>query len=119
MRHTGAALNASGEWLWSFVTVLASPIAVDDPAVGWKIWLWYLVFNVLAIPFVYYCLPETAGRNLEELDTLFCAADQKDRLIQERSELMANANKTVANKLGMDTSDPSLLKNEHGFIEHA
>lgn len=74
---------------------------------------------MLAIPFVYFCCPETQGKNLEELDTLFCAADQKERLMLERSELMANANKTVANKLGMDISDPSLAKNEEGYIENA
>lgn len=43
LRHVGAALNASGEWLWSFVTTFASPIALADPNVGPRIWFWYLV----------------------------------------------------------------------------
>lgn len=43
LRHVGASLNASGEWLWSFVTVFASPIALANPKVGPRIWFWYLV----------------------------------------------------------------------------
>jgi hypothetical protein len=64
LRHVGGALNASGEWLWSFVTVFASPIAQGNPSVGWKVWLWYLVFNILAIPFTYY-LPETGKLTIQ------------------------------------------------------
>jgi len=43
LRHTGAALNACGEWLWSFITVFAAPIGLADPATGPKIWWWFYV----------------------------------------------------------------------------
>lgn len=126
MRHVGASLNASGEWLWSFVTVFASPIALADPKVGPKIWFWYLVslenrrkplvecllicpslpcqaFNVLAIPFVYYCCPETAGQNLEELDVLYCKDEGvKRRLLQERQEAYDAAEAKAIRQAGLD-----------------
>lgn len=50
-RHIGFALSVSAQWIMAFVTVLAGPIAIADPSVGWRAWIWFLVFNVVAIPF--------------------------------------------------------------------
>ena len=35
----------------AFVTVYAGPIAIADPKVGWKTWIWFLVFNAIAAPY--------------------------------------------------------------------
>ncbi|KAF2842057.1 sugar transporter-like protein [Patellaria atrata CBS 101060] len=70
-RHIGFALSISSQWVMAFVTVFAGPIAIADENVGWKTWIWFLVFNVLAGPFVYFCCPETRGRSLEEIDLIF------------------------------------------------
>jgi len=100
-RHIGGALNASGEWLWSFVTVFSSPIAVNNPSVGWRIWFWYLAFNALAIPFVYFCCPETKGKTLEEIDVLFCKPDVRERILAERAELRSQSDARAAARLGV------------------
>lgn len=45
-RHVGAAAGLFGEWLFTFVTVFAGGIGIQT--VGWKIWIWPLVFNITA-----------------------------------------------------------------------
>lgn len=50
-RHIGFALSVSAQWLMAFVTVFAGPIAIADPNVGWKAWIWFLLFNAIAAPF--------------------------------------------------------------------
>ncbi|KAH6632880.1 general substrate transporter [Boeremia exigua] len=69
LRHTGAAAGAFGEWLFSFITVFAGGIALQN--VGWKIWLWMALSCAAAVPFVWFMCPETTGKSLEEIDLLF------------------------------------------------
>ncbi|KAJ9643591.1 hypothetical protein H2199_004270 [Coniosporium tulheliwenetii] len=70
-RHLGFALSVSSQWIMAFITVFAGPIAIADPQVGWKTWFWFLVFSIAAVPYVYFCCPETRGRSLEEIDLIF------------------------------------------------
>jgi hypothetical protein len=78
-RHIGGAAGAFGEWLFSFLTVFAGGIALE--AVGWKIWIWMLVFNWLAMPFVWLMCPETGGKSLEEIDVLFAKENVRERIL--------------------------------------
>ncbi|RFU26082.1 hypothetical protein B7463_g10251, partial [Scytalidium lignicola] len=68
-RHVGAAAGLFGEWLFTFITVFAGGIGITN--VGWKIWIWPLIFNAIGVAFVYFMCPETTGKTLEEIDTLF------------------------------------------------
>jgi hypothetical protein len=70
-RHIGFSLSVSCQWLFAFITVFAGPIAAANPRVGWKIWIWFLVFNFLSIFYVWLACPETRGKSLEEIDLLF------------------------------------------------
>ncbi|PVH77658.1 general substrate transporter [Cadophora sp. DSE1049] len=69
LRHAGAAAGAFGEWLFSFITVFAGGIALQN--VGWKIWLWMALSCAAAVPFVWFMCPETSGKTLEEIDLIF------------------------------------------------
>ncbi|KAL9948282.1 hypothetical protein ACHAQF_001816 [Verticillium nonalfalfae] len=79
LRHAGAAAGAFGEWLFSFITVFAGGIALQN--VGWKIWIWMALSCFLAIFFVYFMCPETSGKSLEEIDLLFAKDDVKQSLL--------------------------------------
>lgn len=57
-------------------------------------------FNVLAIPFIYFLCPETAGKHLEELDVLFCKPELRERLTTERAAVMDAAMKQAEAQLG-------------------
>uniref|UniRef100_A0A1Y1KAA3 Major facilitator superfamily (MFS) profile domain-containing protein n=1 Tax=Photinus pyralis TaxID=7054 RepID=A0A1Y1KAA3_PHOPY len=74
-RQIGFSLSTSAQWLMAFLTVFAGPIAAAK--IGWKIFLWFLCFQILAIPFVYYCCPETRGKSMEEIDLLFVSDNLK------------------------------------------
>ncbi|KAF2015784.1 sugar transporter-like protein [Aaosphaeria arxii CBS 175.79] len=68
-RHTGVGLSMSAQWLMAFLTVYAGPIGFEK--VGWKIWIWFLVFNVIGFPYVYFFLRESRGRSLERMNELY------------------------------------------------
>ena len=51
-RHLGFCLSISCQWIFAFVTVFAGPIAVERGGNhGWTTWIWFLVFNVISVPF--------------------------------------------------------------------
>ncbi|KFY04527.1 hypothetical protein O988_00717 [Pseudogymnoascus sp. VKM F-3808] len=77
-RHIGFSLSVSCQWIAAFLTVYAGPIAIADTSVGWKTWIWFLVFNFIAIPYVYFCCPETRGHSLEQIDLLFISDSLKE-----------------------------------------
>ncbi|KAL2112381.1 hypothetical protein VUR80DRAFT_7736 [Thermomyces stellatus] len=79
LRHAGAAAGAFGEWLFSFITVFAGGIALQN--VGWKIWIWMALSCFLAIFFVFFLCPETTGKSLEEIDVLFAKDGVKRSLL--------------------------------------
>jgi sugar porter (SP) family MFS transporter len=68
-RHTGVGLGMSAQWLMAFLTVYAGPIGFER--VGWKIWVWFAVFNVIGFPYVYVFLRESRGRSLEHMNELY------------------------------------------------
>ncbi|OCL10213.1 general substrate transporter [Glonium stellatum] len=85
-RHIGFALSVSSQWLMAFLTVFAGPIAIADTNVGWKTWIWFLVFNAIAGPYIYYCCPETRGRSLEEIDLIFMSERLQDTAAAKQLE---------------------------------
>ncbi|KAJ9663116.1 hypothetical protein H2201_005787 [Coniosporium apollinis] len=90
-RYVGGASGAFGEWLFSFITVFAGGIALQN--VGWKIWLWMLLPCAAAVPFVYFMCPETTGKSLEEIDLVFAKESVKN---------LALANEIIAHQHGHD-----------------
>ncbi|OQV10734.1 hypothetical protein CLAIMM_14692 isoform 3 [Cladophialophora immunda] len=83
LRHLGGAAGAFGEWLFSFITVFAGGIALQN--VGWKIWIWMLLSCAIAVPFVYFMCPETTGKTLEEIDLIFAKPEIRDSALAART----------------------------------
>ncbi|KAJ5518216.1 General substrate transporter [Penicillium expansum] len=69
IRHVGAAVGCFSEWLWTFVIAQMTPAAIANT--GWKIYLLFCFMTALSIPFVYFFMPETSGKTLEEIDYIF------------------------------------------------
>ena len=68
-RHIAGGLAASGEWFSTWIIVFGGGTGID--AVGPKIFIWPLLCCFLAAAYVWYYCPETTGKTLEEIDTLF------------------------------------------------
>lgn len=83
-RHVGGAAGAFGEWLFSFITVFAGGIALEN--IGWKIWIWMVLSCWVAMPFVWFMCPETTGKSLEEIDLLFAKERIRDAILEGRME---------------------------------
>ncbi|KAI8943866.1 hypothetical protein NX059_001838 [Plenodomus lindquistii] len=68
-RHTGVGLRMSAWWLMAFLTVYADLAGFEK--VGWKVWIWFAIFNILGFPYVYFFLRERQGRSLKHTSELY------------------------------------------------
>lgn len=49
LRHVGEGIGATTSWIFTFLTLFTGPIAIANT--GWKIFILYIIFNFLALPF--------------------------------------------------------------------
>lgn len=69
LRVAMAAISTGNHWLWNFVVVMITPVALDT--IGYQYYIVYAVISAM-IPFsVYFFYPETMNRNLEALNHVF------------------------------------------------
>ena len=74
-RHIGASMGVFGQWFITFIVVKFGPLGITN--IGWRFYLLFCVFNVVAAVFVYFFVKETKGLGLEEIDVLFASKDYK------------------------------------------
>ncbi|KIW64609.1 hypothetical protein PV04_09532 [Phialophora macrospora] len=75
VRHIGTSMGVFTQWIITFIVVKFGPMGIQSS--GWKFYLLFCVFNVLAVPFVYFFVRETKGLSLEEIDVLFAKPEYK------------------------------------------
>lgn len=66
--HITAIANAT-QWLCQFIVAQVTPQGVGN--LGTKYYIIYAVINLCGVFTVYFFFPETKGRSLEEVDTIF------------------------------------------------
>jgi len=84
-RGKGASVGSMSHWIWNFVIAKVWPYAAVMGA--WQ----YAVFGgstMLALVFVWFFIPETKGRSLEEMDEVFGAAPGSS-LTEEEKRVLA------------------------------
>nr|OQO18026.1 hypothetical protein B0A51_14109 [Rachicladosporium sp. CCFEE 5018] len=69
LRSQGTAFGLAFFYLASEVTLVAAPVALNK--IGWKFYLVLIVPSCFYVAAVYFLFPETKGRTLEEIGTLF------------------------------------------------
>lgn len=69
MRTKGAALGTATNWAMNFVVVEITPIGIKN--LGWQFYIIWTVMNLAFVPTIYFFYPETANRQLEDLDLFF------------------------------------------------
>ncbi|KAJ5929344.1 sugar transporter STL1 [Penicillium verhagenii] len=71
-RTMAASASTCTNWICNFAVVMFTPVfSTTSP---WGIYLFFALVNFTAFPFAYYFYPETAGRDLEEVDIIFAKA---------------------------------------------
>lgn len=75
VRHIGTSMGVFTQWFTTFIVVKWGPLGIQR--VGWKFYLLFCVFNVLAVIFVWFFVKETQGLTLEEVcGSLHCLRDK-------------------------------------------
>lgn len=74
-RATGMSLAAVANWLFNFALGLYLPPAFVN--ITWKIFIIFGVLCLLAATQAYFTYPETCGKTLEEIETLFSSGGPK------------------------------------------
>jgi sugar porter (SP) family MFS transporter len=69
IRGIGMALCTTTHWLFNFIIARSVPYMVSN--IGYGTYFVFATCLTLSIPFVYFCVPETKGLSLEEIDLLF------------------------------------------------
>jgi hypothetical protein len=97
------SIGASSNWLNNFAVALSTPDFVSAASYGAYIFLGLMC--VLGALYVYFGVPETAGRTLDEIDQLFGDTSGRSRL---EGEIMHGAMRDVGllSFVGAEKSSP-------------
>lgn len=68
-RSTYIALCAASNWLFNFIIGFATPFVTSD--IGFSYGYLFAVCNFIAVLVIFFFLPETSGKSLEEIETMF------------------------------------------------
>ncbi|KAF1843860.1 general substrate transporter [Cucurbitaria berberidis CBS 394.84] len=69
LRAKGVALSTCSNWFNNFVIGLITPPLVQNT--GYGAYTFFAAFCLLAFVFTFFCIPETAGKTLEQMDEVF------------------------------------------------
>jgi Sugar (and other) transporter len=69
IRSQGTGFSMMGLYLADIILLVAGPIALDK--IGWRFFLVLIIPTALHIAFVFFFLPETKGRSLEDINEQF------------------------------------------------
>ena len=71
IRSLAVSICVATHWLFNFVIARSVPYMIRN--IGGGTYFVFAAFLTLSVPFVWFCLPETKGRSLEEMDQVFMA----------------------------------------------
>ncbi|KAJ6086014.1 hypothetical protein N7486_010295 [Penicillium sp. IBT 16267x] len=103
-RTMAASASTCTNWICNFAVVMFTP--VFSASSGWGIYLFFALVNFIAFPFAYFFYPETAGRDLEEIDIIFAKAHIEGKwpfqVANELPKLTAEQIGQYQRELGLD-----------------
>ncbi|KAJ6139757.1 hypothetical protein N7471_006243 [Penicillium samsonianum] len=73
IREPGVAFGVGSQWLFNFVWSFSTPYI--QQSLGWGTFLLFGLLDVVIVGFTYFCLKETAGKSLEEINGMFDGID--------------------------------------------
>ncbi|KAJ5722698.1 hypothetical protein N7488_000733 [Penicillium malachiteum] len=73
IREPGVAFGVGSQWLFNFIWSFSTPYIMAG--IGWATFLLFGLLDILIVLFTYFCLKETAGKTLEEINEMFDGVD--------------------------------------------
>jgi hypothetical protein len=80
-----AAMPTANHWLWNFVVVMITPVALDT--IGYQYYIMYAVLSACIPVQVYFFYPETMNWSLEMLNHAFRDASSPWQIVSMASHL--------------------------------
>lgn len=87
-RSKAISITTSATWMCNFIIGLVTPGMLTQ--IGFGTYIFFAAFCLLAFFFVWFCVPETKGKSLEEMDEVFgdtTAHEEKLHLVRIAAEL--------------------------------
>ncbi|KFY93436.1 hypothetical protein V500_03697 [Pseudogymnoascus sp. VKM F-4518 (FW-2643)] len=88
IRAKGTSIGASSNWMNNFIVSFYVPPMIHG--IGWGMYLFFAGWLALGAVFVWFCVPETKNKTLEEMDVVFgsfTTQHEKDVLAAVREEV--------------------------------
>ncbi|WVQ94445.1 hypothetical protein IAU59_001524 [Kwoniella sp. CBS 9459] len=108
VRAKGGAVSVLGWSIGNGVVTEITPFLFN--AIGEWTFLLFCLLNVLAIPYIYFLYPETAGRSLEQMDVLFA---QDSIFVHRQAKTLSQLEKTNPELVhAMETGKAQIILSE-------
>ncbi|OJJ03846.1 hypothetical protein ASPVEDRAFT_762429 [Aspergillus versicolor CBS 583.65] len=88
IRSKAISITTSATWMCNFIIGLVTPDMLDS--ISWGTYIFFAAFCLLALAFTFFCIPETRGKTLEDMDLIFgdtAAHEEKQRIKHIEAEL--------------------------------
>lgn len=69
IRAKGTSIGASANWMCNFVIALMTPSMLAK--ISWGLYIFFAAWLALGMAFVWFFVPETKGKTLEQMDQVF------------------------------------------------
>ncbi|EGV63627.1 sugar transporter-like protein [Yamadazyma tenuis] len=113
-RTLASAISTCTNWICNFAVVMFTPIFIAKS--NWGCYLFFAAMNFAFVPIIFFFYPETAGRQLEEIDIIFAKAyvDKRQpwRVAATLPKLSLTEIEEYGNQLGLYDGDFEKEQNE-------
>ncbi|QKX63915.1 uncharacterized protein TRUGW13939_11087 [Talaromyces rugulosus] len=109
IRSKAISITTSATWMCNFIIGLVTPDMLSS--ISWGTYIFFAAFCLLAFAFTFFCIPETRGKTLEDMDLIFgdtAAHEEKQRIVHIEAQLR-----------GTPLVDDDVLKEDIVQQEHA
>lgn len=85
LRSKGSAISILSKWMFNFLVVMISPVAMSN--IGYRTYIIFAVLNFVFVFVIYFFYPETKGLALEQVDRIFIGGDSITRGAMRRRQI--------------------------------
>ncbi|CAK7200341.1 hypothetical protein SEUCBS139899_003032 [Sporothrix eucalyptigena] len=87
LRHRthSAAIATAADWIFNYMIVQITPIMITN--ISWRSYLIFFVLNLFFAAVIFLFFPETSGRSLEEMDSMFLGDGDKVFMVNRKGQL--------------------------------